>query len=536
MVAATSMAAHATDYTDQLLVLVNGKGAMQQATISVNEHDGLYDLNLKNFVLMNGDQPMPVGNVELKDIVPEPAGDAIFLRTNQYIIVTEGDLPDVLFWLGPALGQLPVQVTAVLTPNRPNAQTTNNLNDQTTNLRALIDLDLTDMLGQVINVSFGEELISGTNYHIPNGGFEDWHTSTKGYEEPNAWHSFESASGTLASLAGHHIEKTNRLNDQATNFCARIYATSIFGIVANGTMTTGRMNAGSIIATDTSNHAFIDMSQTDLDGNGDPFYVTLNSRPDSLVLWVQFNRNTDTEDIAYATVSAVITDGTRYQEPEDKEYNNIVARAVNNQIAPTNSQWRRISVPFVYTDNKVEPRAIMVTVSTNANPGQGSDGDEVLIDDLTLVYNSQLDVLSVDGFQPDVYDYSVDKHLSIDDANFVCRPNGKAAYVLMTDNKEEGKIIIDVFAADLRSRSTYTVSYNKEQQMKGDVNGDHVVDVADISAVITSMVSGKYAPEADVNNDGAIDVADISSIISIMAAGGSEHVSAPSASLPIPGY
>ena len=88
MVAATSMAAHATDYTDQLLVLVNGEGAMQQATISVNEHDGLYDLNLKNFVLMNGDQPMPVGNVELKNIVPEVAGDAIFLRANQNITVT----------------------------------------------------------------------------------------------------------------------------------------------------------------------------------------------------------------------------------------------------------------------------------------------------------------------------------------------------------------------------------------------------------------------------------------------------------------
>ena len=72
--------AQATDYTDKLLVLVNGEGAVQESTISVTEHDGLYDLNMKNFILMNGDSPMPVGNVELKDIQPEEVNGAVFLR------------------------------------------------------------------------------------------------------------------------------------------------------------------------------------------------------------------------------------------------------------------------------------------------------------------------------------------------------------------------------------------------------------------------------------------------------------------------
>lgn len=456
MVAAATMTAHATDYTDQLLVLVNGEGATQQATISVSEHNGLYDLNLKNFLLMNGDTPMPVGNVELKDIVPETIGDAIFLRTSQNITITNGDLPDVAFWMGTMLGELPVQITAVLNGDR---------------LRALIDLDLSDILGQIVNVRFGDALVSGTGYHIPNGDFESWHTSAEGYEEPNAWHSFESASGTLAALAGHHIEKSDKghqttilPNDQTTNYCARIYATSIFGIIANGTMTTGRMNAGAMSATDTNNHAFIDMSQTDKDGNGDPFYVALNSRPDSLVLWVQFRQGTPNAAHPYATVSAVITDGTRYQEPEDKTYDNVVARASNREIAVTGDEWRRISIPFVYTDSNVEPRAIMVTISTNADPGQGSNGDEVLVDDLTLVYNSRLASLPIDGFQSDIFDYDV--ATAIDADNLVCTPDGKDAYVLKTvsESDNEGKVIIDVFSADLRSRSTYTVSYKKETE------------------------------------------------------------------------
>ena len=55
--------------------------------------------------------------------------------------------------------------------------------------------------------------------------------------------------------------------------------------------------------------------------------------------------------------------------------------------------------------------------------------------------------------------------------------------------------------------------------IKGDVNGDGTVDVADISAVITAMAggSGTEPRNADVNGDGTVDVADISAIITAMA-------------------
>ena len=61
------------------------------------------------------------------------------------------------------------------------------------------------------------------------------------------------------------------------------------------------------------------------------------------------------------------------------------------------------------------------------------------------------------------------------------------------------------------------------EAIKGDVNGDGQVDVADIAAVISVMAgsadSGSPADTtADVNGDGEVDVADIAAIISIMAA------------------
>ena len=67
-----------------------------------------------------------------------------------------------------------------------------------------------------------------------------------------------------------------------------------------------------------------------------------------------------------------------------------------------------------------------------------------------------------------------------------------------------------------------TIKQTEIQTVKGDVNGDGVVDVADIAAVISVManVEGAYpvsARNADVNGDGKVDVADIASIITQMA-------------------
>ena len=53
--------------------------------------------------------------------------------------------------------------------------------------------------------------------------------------------------------------------------------------------------------------------------------------------------------------------------------------------------------------------------------------------------------------------------------------------------------------------------------MKGDVNGDGAVNVADISAIISVMAGQAAYNMAYVNGDGAVNVADISTVITIMA-------------------
>lgn len=77
-----------------------------------------------------------------------------------------------------------------------------------------------------------------------------------------------------------------------------------------------------------------------------------------------------------------------------------------------------------------------------------------------------------------------------------------------------GEAIFSVYGKEVR----IPVKQGKvEEALKGDVNGDGSVNVADISAVIDVMAGNANYDAADVNGDGTVNVADISNIIDIMA-------------------
>jgi len=432
----------AADYTEPIVVTVNGVSTEQKATISVNQNGDKYDLTLKNFTLASPDGPMGVGNVAITGITPVKIDEATLLQTSQSIQITPGDDPSVPFWLAATLPPVPVTLECKL---------------ENDHLRCFIYIDMMTTMGQIIQVTVGK------GYQFQNAGFEYWHTSTGDYVEPNSWHSFETATGFLAGFAGHHIRKSEDAHSGSSS--ASLFATAVFfGIIANGTMTTGRMNAGSGSAADAANNAYLDMSKTDVDGNGDPYYTPMYSRPDSIAAWVKFKQAQPQAENPYATMSAVITDGTYYQEPEDKEYTNVVAKAKNNTIADTNGEWVRLVVPFEYTANEVEPKAVLVTLSTNATPGSGSDGDELLVDDVEFVYNARLTSLKVKGqevpgFSSDnlSYEIEVKEPVTLEDLETVA--DGKAALVEKKieagENIQECQLI--VYSGDMGKKTIYQI-------------------------------------------------------------------------------
>lgn len=441
LVAMTAVAARATDYNVPITVTINGVSSEQMGVITVVENDGLYDLTVKNFMLQTVSGPMGVGHVELKGIEPYQDGDATLLLTQDQVQMTDGDDPSVPVWMASTLPPVNVLLRGKIEGDH---------------LRCYLDIDMMESLGQLIQVSMGE------GWQMPNPGFEFWHASDATHEEPNGWHSFESATGDLAAFAGHHLTQNKKAH--SGEYCARIYATSIFGIVANGTMTTGRLNAGSAIASDAANNAYIDTSLTDVDGNGNPFYVPLYSRPDSVAVWVKFRQGSPNAEHPYATISAVITDGTYYQDPEDKDYTNVVGKAKNNKIATTDGEWVRVTAPFVYTENDVDPKAVLVTVSTNADAGAGSDGDEVLVDDIEFVYNAKVAGLKikgqdVPGFSPEVKEYEMELNEEITADDIEVTVEGNTAHVAKKVAIVDDSYVCSVVAlsADMSVMSHYVI-------------------------------------------------------------------------------
>ena len=59
--------------------------------------------------------------------------------------------------------------------------------------------------------------------------------------------------------------------------------------------------------------------------------------------------------------------------------------------------------------------------------------------------------------------------------------------------------------------------------LRGDVNGDMEVNIADINALIDIILTGDDAMQGDVNGDGEINIADINAVIDIILGGGEEE-------------
>ena len=292
-------------------------------------------------------------------------------------------------------------------------------------------------------------------YQMENSNFEAW-TASSG--EPDHWHGFKSAKGRYAGMAkGTLAKSTDKRPGSTGSYSAVITAGQVFGITNNGTVTTGQLQAASMTASSKSNHAEMDKTSTATDKNGDKFYMPLTGHPDALKFWVKFTAS----GTPNASVSAVITDGSFYQDPEDKTYTNKVAQAKNSSIAPCD--WTEFTVPFEYLSNGVEPAAILCTFGTNANPGKGTSGDAVYIDDIELVYYSELSAAQYNGADVTFTDGAA----TIDaeyDASLLNLTKKGVGGTIETSIDADGLLTITVkgdnISEDASNYHTYTIQFN----------------------------------------------------------------------------
>lgn len=257
---------------------------------------------------------------------------------------------------------------------------------------------------------------------IPNSGFEVWMNEgetveggltgkeTHSLAEPVGWHSFKTAGGSFASMGGDQLRMSTDVRPGSTGkVSAQIRSNNIMGIPANGNLTTGRINMGSMTAADiTKNYNFTDL--VDLAHS-----VPFSSVPDSLTFWVKFKITdklyqstglfqgfnvTDTSDM-YAALTVTIHDGdTSYRDPnvdslKQSWETHVVAKA--QQLFPdSKGQWVRYSVPFEAGISQ-KPEYILVSLTTNINAGMGpgsgfTNVDTLWLDDILMIYNPEVSI------------------------------------------------------------------------------------------------------------------------------------------------
>ena len=512
-----TLSAMATDYKGNLTVSINGEGSTQPATISIVENAGKYNLSILNFMLGEGESVLPVGNIVIENVTGAVAGNLTTLYVNKNITIQKGNVAGIAddAWLGPMLGEVPVKMSSSFNTNGF--------------LGVNIDIDMVSTLGQVIKVTFENV---GNHFQMPNSDFETWSDKNKA---PKHWHGFESVKATgifSTAKSDKKLVYSNNVRPGSKGLTSAVVTCSkVFGVIANGTMTNGRLAAGSTNATNSANHSETNLSSTDVDANGDPFATPMYAKPDSVKFWMRFTQAKAQASYPNAAFNAVITDGTYYQDPEDKTYTNKVAVAAPNQADMTVGDWRLVSCPFNYASNaangaEAKAKAILLTVSTNATPGKGSFSngvaDSVYVDDLELVYLADIKSVSFKGATLDLTNTDID--IADDDVisanDFVVEKIGEDAKVttLVEANAKGYQAVISVVSGDLNTQKTLVFNFNKPVWADGDVNHDGVVDLADVTLLINKVLGADatqlYNP--DVNADGNVDVADVTTLVSLI--------------------
>lgn len=220
---------------------------------------------------------------------------------------------------------------------------------------------------------------------IGNGDFEDWSNVTSSNHAPNNWNSFETAEGSMAGAAGGQqvamVEGGRPGSDGL--YCVDIFCQSILGVPANGNLTLGCINAGSVTATDASNHNFSKISDSTKS-------ETISKIPSAIKFWAKFVPNsTDYNARMAATVHDAYNYITHGQATSDTDENKAHAIAQAELNFPA-CEWTEITVPFVPTGNTTDGQMyIIVNFTTNETPGVGKAGDHLYIDDVELVYSDE---------------------------------------------------------------------------------------------------------------------------------------------------
>jgi len=361
-------------------------------------------------------------------------------------------------------------------------------------------------------------------YQLQNSNFSEWDYGFKidgtpsTVLEPNGWNSFGTGVGSVIGMATNYPTQATRLVDGVERPYVSIKSKVvkiIVTIVANGTLTTGRINAASATAADASkNYNYTPVSSDE--AGADNFRHQFTGRPDSLVVFLQYiPENQNAADIAQ--ISAWIHNNSGdFQDPvpaakaNDTITNGVAHALINPNATEARNDFKRFSAPFRYDAYEGgEPAYMLFTATTNKTPGGKGGNDELRLDSVQMIYLSCLSEIKINGEAIDDFDENVTTY------NF----EGAAPELSAIEVSKKGK-------GGLVEKTTRTTRAGDEVTtititVKGDDHTDETPNITSYDLVYTlknSVGIGNIAPVKETNiytSNGQVYVNDYTGLINI---------------------
>lgn len=282
---------------------------------------------------------------------------------------------------------------------------------------------------------FSTQSLEEQFYELGNNGFEQWE-SVSGGQEPLQWSSFLTATGSMAGMV--KAEQLKQSTDaHSGQYSAQITARNVmFGIIAQGNLTTGCINGGSTNATDASGNYNYTNEET-----GQAMRFT--GRPDAMKVWIK------SQCSGTVKIAAMLHAKGYYQDPNTANTGKF-ARLIGQAAASPESnggQWTEYTVPFSYTsdDTNDRPYYALVSFATNSTPGKGSASDVMYVDDIQMVYNSEIASVSMDGHNIKLTDGQGTYPGKYNAAKLACTLTGAGASYTAEFNEQTSTLLITVY-------------------------------------------------------------------------------------------
>lgn len=294
-------------------------------------------------------------------------------------------------------------------------------------------------------------------YQFEDAGFENWTgNNTPGHE----WHSFESAIGKMANLGKGSAPKPKKEteNPYEGTTSLKIYSKSILGKLANGNITTGVINMGSMTPADASNYNF---TKRDAEGK----HLVFAGTPDAVSFYAKFKSGGSPNGRG----RFILHGDVDYRDPElNGDQTGLVGEAV--VLVPPTDAWTHYEGTFSYKASKPTTQYLLASFTTNPTPG-GSQKDYLYVDNVKFIYYNTLKSLSYDGATINFDEATTSYDLSTvayDEEKLHYDKKGQGANTSLSYDKESAIATITVEGNDISvnptNKTVYTLQFAPEKK------------------------------------------------------------------------